>query len=67
MMDTLGGGSILSPTSKNTQVIVQKEKSEDKKSQNLALALKQDIARRQWEKKIDLTWMDNYLHGTIEK
>lgn len=67
MMDTLGGGSILSPTSKNTQIIVQKKESTDKKSQDLALALKQDIARRQWEKKIDLTWMDNYLHGTIEK
>ncbi len=67
MMDTLGGDNILSPTSKNTQVIVQKKESTDKKSQNLALALKQDIARRQWEKKIDLTWMDNYLHGTIEK
>lgn len=67
MMDTLGGDNILSPTSKNTQVIVQKKESTDKKSQDLALALKQDIARRQWEKKIDLTWMDNYLHGTIEK
>ena len=67
MMDTLGDDNILSPTSKNTQVIVQKKESIDKKSQNLALALKQDIARRQWEKKIDLTWMDNYLHGTIEK
>lgn len=67
MMDTLGGDNILSPTSKNTQVIVQKKESTDKKSQGLALALKQDIARRQWEKKIDLTWMDNYLHGTIEK
>lgn len=67
MMDTLEGGSILSPTSKNTQVIVQKEESTKKKSQDLALALKQDIARRQWEKKIDMTWMDNYLNGTIEK
>lgn len=67
MMDTLGDDNILSPTSKNTQVIVQKKESTDKKSQDLALALKQDIARRQWEKKIDLTWMDNYLHGTIEK
>lgn len=38
-----------------------------KKSQNLALTLKQDIARRQWEKKIDLSWMDNYMQGTLEK
>lgn len=38
-----------------------------KKSQNLALALKQDIARKQWEKKIDLSWMDNYMQGTLEK
>lgn len=38
-----------------------------KKSQNLSLTLKQDIARRQWEKKIDLSWMDNYLEGTLDK
>lgn len=38
-----------------------------KKSQDLALTLKQDIARRQWEKKIDLSWMDNYMQGTLEK
>ena len=38
-----------------------------KKSQNLALTLKQDIARRQWEKKIDLSWMDNYMQGTLGK
>ena len=38
-----------------------------KRSQNLALTLKQDIARRQWEKKIDLSWMDNYMQGTLEK
>lgn len=38
-----------------------------KKSQNLALTLKQDIARKQWEKKIDLSWMDSYMKGTLEK
>ena len=38
-----------------------------KKSQNLALTLKQDIARRQGEKKIDLSWMDDYMQGTLEK
>ena len=35
--------------------------------QNLALTLKQDIARRQWEKRIPLTKLENYLKGTIEK
>ena len=38
-----------------------------KKSRNLALTLKQDIARKQWEKKIDLSWMDSYLEGTLDK
>ena len=35
--------------------------------QNLALTLKQDIARRQWEKRIPLSKLENYLKGTIEK
>ena len=38
-----------------------------KKSQDQALTLKQDIARRQWEKKIPLSKLECYLKGTIEK
>ena len=67
----------LSPVSKNSRVIAvsegsasQKENGQDittRKSQNLALALKQDIAKRRWEKQLDLSWMDNYMEGTLEK
>ena len=38
-----------------------------KKSQDQALTLKQDIARRQWEKKIPLSKLECYLKGTIKK
>lgn len=73
------GSGVLSPISQNSRVIVVNESSDSqslagatqsnaaKKSQNLALTLKQDIAKRQWEKRIDLSWMDNYLSGTLEK
>ena len=71
------GSGVLSPVSQNSKVIVasessasQKENGQDittRKSQNLALALKQDIAKRQWEKRLDLSWMDSYLEGTLEK
>lgn len=64
------GSNILAPVSKNSQVVVNTgsdQNSADKKSRNLALTMKQDIARRQWEKKIDMTWMDCYLKGTIQK
>ena len=83
LLDTVGAGkgstgsNVLSPVSQNSRVIVvsegsasQKENSQDitiRKSQNLAIALKQDIAKRQWEKRLDLSWMDNYLEGTLEK
>lgn len=38
-----------------------------KKSQDQALTLKQDIARRQWEKKIPLSKLECYLKGTIKR
>ena len=38
-----------------------------KKSQDQALTLKQDIVRRQWEKKIPLSKLECYLKGTIKK
>ena len=38
-----------------------------KQSQNLALTLKQDIAQRQWEKRIPLSKLESYLKGTIER
>ena len=38
-----------------------------KKSQDQTLTLKQDIARRQWEKKIPLSKLECYLKGTIKK
>lgn len=64
------GSGVLAPVSMNTQVIVSTgsdQKNTEKESRNLARTLKQDIARRQWEKKIDMTWMDCYLKGTIQK
>lgn len=82
LLDTVGAGKgavlgtesassgILAPVSRNAQVVVStgsNQNSADKKSRNLALIMKQDIARRQWEKKIDMTWMDCYLKGTIQK
>lgn len=61
------GTGILSPVRQNSQVItLSTKKEEQKQSQNLPLALKQDIARRQWEKRVDLSWMDSYLAGTLK-
>ncbi len=78
------GNALLSPTSRNSQVVVIKTgdtdtsdvtgtadavsvTDKDSSSQNLALTLKQDIARRQWEKRIPLSKLESYLKGTIEK
>lgn len=60
------GVSLLSPVSKNQQkVVIRTDKANQ--SRDMALALKQDIARRQWEKKIPLSRLDAYAHGTIER
>lgn len=76
-------GSSFSPVSRSSQLISITVKAKDtkgtkgakeagnaeylKKSQDQALTLKQDIARRQWEKKIPLSKLECYLKGTIKK
>lgn len=76
-------GSSFSPISRSSQLVSITVKAKDtkgakgvkeagnaeelKKSQDQALTLKQDIARRQWEKKIPLSKLECYLKGTIEK
>lgn len=76
-------GSFFSPVSRSSQLVSITAKAKDtkgakgakeagnaedlKKSQDQALTLKQDIARRQWEKKIPLSKLECYLKGTIEK
>lgn len=73
-------GSSFSPVSRSSQLVSITVKAkgtkgakeagnaeELKKSQDQALTLKQDIARRQWEKKIPLSKLEYYLKGTIEK
>lgn len=76
-------GSSFSPVSRSSQLVSITAKAKDtkgtkgakeagdagtlKKSQDQALTLKQDIARRQWEKKIPLSKLECYLKGTIEK
>lgn len=76
-------GSSFSPISRSSQLVSITAKAKDtkgakgakeagnaedlKKSQDQALTLKQDIARRQWEKKIPLSKLECYLKGTIEK
>lgn len=76
-------GSSFSPVSRSSQLVSITAKAKDtkgakgakeagnaeelKKSQAQALTLKQDIARRQWEKKIPLSKLECYLKGTIKK
>ena len=76
-------GSSFSPVSRSSQLVSLTVKAKDtkgakgvkeagnaeelKKSQDQALTLKQDIARRQWEKKIPLSKLECYLKGTIKK
>ena len=73
-------GSSFSPVSRSSQLVSITAKAKDtkgvkeagnaeelKKSQDQALMLKQDIARRQWEKKIPLSKLECYLKGTIKK
>ena len=76
-------GSSFSPVSRSSQLVSITAKAKDtkgakgakeagnaedlNKSQDQALTLKQDIARRQWEKKIPLSKLECYLKGTIEK
>lgn len=76
-------GSSFSPVSRSSQPVSITAKAKDtkgakgvkkagnaeelKKSQDQALTLKQDIARRQWEKKIPLSKLECYLKGTIKK
>ena len=83
LLNTLGvnnTGSSFSPVSRSSQLVSITVKAkgtkgakeadnaeELKKSQDQALTLKQDIARRQWEKKIPLSKLECYLKGTIEK
>lgn len=75
--------SSFSPVSRSSQFVSLTVKAKDtkgakgvkeagnaeelKKSQDQALTLKQDIARRQWEKKIPLSKLECYLKGTIKK
>lgn len=75
--------SSFSPVSRSSQLVSLTVKAKDtkgakgvkeagnaeelKKSQDQALTLKQDIARRQWEKKIPLSKLECYLKGTIKK
>lgn len=83
LLNTLGvnnTGSSFSPVSRSSQLVSITAKAKDtkgakeagnaeylKKSQDQALTLKQDIARRQWEKKIPLSKLECYLKGTIKK
>ena len=76
-------GSSFSPVSRSSQLVSITVKAKDtkgakgvkeagnaeelKKSQDQALTLKQDIAQRQWEKKIPLSKLECYLKGTIKK
>lgn len=76
-------GSSFSPVSRSSQLVSITAKAKDtkgakgakeagnaeelKESQDQALTLKQDIARRQWEKKIPLSKLECYLKGTIKK
>lgn len=73
-------GSSFSPVSRSSQLVSITAKAKDtkgakeagntedlKKSQDQAFTLKQDIARRQWEKKIPLSKLECYLKGTIKK
>ena len=73
-------GSSFSPVSRSSQLVSITAKAKDtkgtkeagnaeylKKSQDQALTLKQDIARRQREKKIPLSKLECYLKGTIKK
>ncbi len=63
-------GTPFSPVKKTRTVISdqgQGSSDEVTKDRNLALVLKRDIARRQWEKRISLTELESYLHGTIDK
>ena len=76
-------GSSFSPVSRSSQLVSITAKAKDtkgaksakeagnaeelKKSQDQTLTLKQDIARRQWEKKIPLSKLECYLKGTIKK
>lgn len=76
-------GSSFSPVSRSNQLVSITAKAKDtkgakgakeagnaeylKKSHDQALTLKQDIARRQWEKKIPLSKLECYLKGTIKK
>lgn len=76
-------GSSFSPVSRSNQLVSITAKAKDakgtkgakeagdvgtlNKSQDQALTLKQDIARRQWEKKIPLSKLECYLKGTIKK
>lgn len=54
-------------TASGQNIAGTRQNNTTRKSQNLALALKQDIAKRQWEKRLDLSWMDSYMKGTLEK
>ena len=83
LLNTLGvnnTGSSFSPVSRSSQLVSITAKAKDtksakeagnaeelKKSQDQALTLKQDIARRQWEKKIPLSKLECYLKGTRKK
>ena len=58
---------VLAPISQDKQVIITDKNPDSRKALDPAVTLKQDIAKRQWEKRLDLSWMDDYLRGTLKK
>lgn len=60
-------GRVAESAAESQNIMETSQTSTTRKSQNLALTLKQDIAKRQWEKRLDLSWMDSYMEGTLEK
>lgn len=61
------GDSPLAPTRKKEEVIWEKEPEEERGQESLAGKLRQDITRRQWEKRIPLTRIESYSRGTLER
>ena len=58
---------VLAPISQDKQVVITDKDPDSRKALDPAVTLKQDIAKRQWEKRLDLSWMDDYLRGTLKK
>lgn len=81
MMEALGNGTF-APVKEDKAVISETVSSTDAAAEpagsgsdgidatvgnrGLAITIKQDIAKRQWEKKIPLSRLENYMEGTID-